>query len=184
MRKHHLLQPRVVPLAGLLALLAFLLVGWPRPAFADVGYGSQSTASTSGNTTSLTINRPASTAAGDLLLATIATDGNPTISAPAGWTQIDQGPAAGNAARLAVFYRIAGASEPASYMAEAIRATTSRSRVPGLMAASPACAPMSTISAAFLSNTISSGPFMARASSIALNVGTIWTRGSDREISR
>ncbi|MBZ0113640.1 MAG: hypothetical protein K8J08_14340, partial [Thermoanaerobaculia bacterium] len=46
-------------------------------------------------------------AAGDLLLAVIATDGNQNINQPIGWSTVDQGSASGDAARLEVFSRIA-----------------------------------------------------------------------------
>ncbi|MFT5321676.1 MAG: hypothetical protein ACI934_001834, partial [Pseudohongiellaceae bacterium] len=60
-----------------------------------------------GGGTSITLASPAGTAVGDLLVAIISTDGNPTITPPGTWTTINQGPAAGNAARLGVFYRVA-----------------------------------------------------------------------------
>jgi len=73
-------------------------------------------ATSSSNVTSISIPVPGGTAANDLLIATVATDGSPTISPSAtGWTTLNQGSAAGGAAQLAIFYRLATASEPASY---------------------------------------------------------------------
>jgi len=65
--------------------------------------------------TSLVINKPPGTAAGDLLVAAVATDGNTTASlAAAGWTVInvtDQG----GAVTFGVWWKLAGASESSTY---------------------------------------------------------------------
>lgn len=63
------------------------------------------------------IDVPAGTVAGDLMLATIAVrPSTVAINAPPGWTaqpRIDQ--PAGNSSGQQLFYRVAGAAEPASY---------------------------------------------------------------------
>jgi methionine-rich copper-binding protein CopC len=64
--------------------------------------------------TTLVIPAPAGVAAGDALLAAVATRGAPTITAPAGWALVRQD-ANASTMRQAIFVRIAGASEPASY---------------------------------------------------------------------
>ena len=67
---------------------------------------------------SLTINKPAGTVQGDALIASIAVRPRAaTITAPAGWTlvrRIDN--SAGSSNSLAVYYKVAGGSEPASYI--------------------------------------------------------------------
>ncbi len=66
---------------------------------------------------SLTINKPAGTVANDVLIAGVAVrPQNGTITAPAGWTLIrrldNPNP---NQSSLVTYYKVAGASEPASY---------------------------------------------------------------------
>ena len=67
---------------------------------------------TSSNTTAITALTPSSTVIGDYLIAVVATDGNTSanIAAPVGWTALDVGTAAGNAATLAVYGRFAAAA--------------------------------------------------------------------------
>jgi hypothetical protein len=65
----------------------------------------------------LVLNVPAGTAANDVLIASIATTpSTTTVTAPAGWTQaLSTAQGAANSNRLTTFYRVATASEPASY---------------------------------------------------------------------
>jgi hypothetical protein len=99
-------------MAALLAVLLVLLVS--QAALADVAYASQQTASLGSNGTSLVINVPSGTAAGDLLLATISTDGSTSFSTPTGWTLLNQD-SNGTDITLAVFYRVADGTEPTNY---------------------------------------------------------------------
>ena len=64
----------------------------------------------------ITIPKPAGTAAGDLLIATIVTDGEnkPEMTAPAGWTLIDHGRTS-KQVTMDVLWKIADASESGSY---------------------------------------------------------------------
>jgi hypothetical protein len=66
---------------------------------------------------SLTISKPVGTLEDDVLVASISVRPNtPTISAPAGWIlvrRVNNGNS--NASSLAVYYKVAGASEPSSY---------------------------------------------------------------------
>lgn len=64
-------------------------------------------------TTSVTVPVPTSVA-GDLLLATVDVRGQPTVTAPAGWTLL-RTDTAGTSMRKATFWRLATASEPVSY---------------------------------------------------------------------
>ncbi len=68
----------------------------------------------SGYGTTLTINRPAATAVGDLLLAQLAVDDATAVSA-SGWTLIQAVKDTNEGFWAASLYRVAGASEPASY---------------------------------------------------------------------
>jgi hypothetical protein len=78
-----------------------------------IAYRAASPANNGGGATSLTISKPAILAANDLMLAGITFYGA-TITPPAGWTLIrrdDIGASGGQA----VYWKMAGASEPASY---------------------------------------------------------------------
>jgi hypothetical protein len=73
-------------------------------------------ASSANNTTATTIvlPKPAGVVSGDAMLAAVAFRGNPTITPPAGWTLVRQD-INGNTHRQAIFVRVAGGSEPASF---------------------------------------------------------------------
>jgi len=64
--------------------------------------------------TSLTLARPAGAAPGDVLLAAVAVRGTTTINPPTGWTLVRLDNAA-NYTIQAVYWKVVGASEPASY---------------------------------------------------------------------
>jgi len=67
--------------------------------------------------TTLTVNRPAGTLVGDVMIAAIAVrPSTATITAPAGWTLIRRtNQAATNSLAQATYWRLVGAGEPASY---------------------------------------------------------------------
>ena len=73
-----------------------------------------------GGATTLTINRPAGVVLNDVMIAAIAVRGGSGtgITAPAGWTLVPGGVNPidnGTTLRLAVYYRVATAAEPANY---------------------------------------------------------------------
>jgi len=68
--------------------------------------------------TNLTLNTPSSVSAGDLMLASIAINGGSAVnvtSVPSGWTQVAQTQNDVNVT-LVTYWKIAGASEPGSYL--------------------------------------------------------------------
>ena len=73
---------------------------------------AESYESNAGTASSLTINAPAGLASGNLLLASITTNGNPTVTLPSGWTQLEQ---IAGTPTTTVYYLVAGGSEPSSY---------------------------------------------------------------------
>lgn len=82
-------------------------------------FRSRSTAASSGGANvSLTLGAPAGVAAGDVLIASVAvTPGTVTIAAPSGWTPVQTLQNTNNTtSRLAIFRRVAGGAEPASYV--------------------------------------------------------------------
>ena len=84
----------------------------------DVVVENFSGAQSGGNVTSLLINTPAGTVEDDLLIAVVTTDGNQSASlAPPGgqgWTALDVSQE-GSAVTLGAWWKLAGASEPASH---------------------------------------------------------------------
>ena len=64
------------------------------------------------NSLTLTLAVPNNTRVGDLLIALISTDGNPTITPPAGWIDEDN---IGGTAKSFIYWRAANDSEPANY---------------------------------------------------------------------
>ncbi|WP_246357435.1 cell wall anchor protein [Pyxidicoccus fallax] len=80
-----------------------------------IGYRSSSTAG-GASLTSLTLNKPAGTVAGDVLLARIVNRNNvaAVLTAPAGWKLLRSDQSASQI-KAWVFYKVAGSSEPASY---------------------------------------------------------------------
>ncbi len=75
---------------------------------------SSSTATDGGPTTQIVVPVPAGVVAGDTMVAGVTTRGTPTITVPAGWTQVAS-QANGTTSRTTVFRRVATAAEPASY---------------------------------------------------------------------
>lgn len=77
----------------------------------------RSTSTSTGTTTSISVNKPSGVVANDVMIAIIAKEGNTgNATAPAGWTLIAGSDLAGGTARNGtVFYKVAGASEAASY---------------------------------------------------------------------
>jgi hypothetical protein len=103
---------RVWPLWLLLAAAALLLLGGlSRAAISHLGFTD---ASNRGINTSVIVNVPAGVVAGDLLLAAVTQDGNGNFTTPAGWTSLLTSDGS-RSPRLAIFRRVAGAAEPASY---------------------------------------------------------------------
>jgi len=92
--------------------------GAPAPPAGTPTVRSKASSSAPYPSTSLAISKPAGTLAGDLLLATISHQGGSqrNITPPAGWTNIPSADVSqGSNARIHAWYKVAGASEPASY---------------------------------------------------------------------
>lgn len=102
-----------------------------QPSISYVGAGTAW--GTNGTYTGYTVNRPAGVVSGDLMVATIGFVGKgATIGVPSGWTLRSQSTADNTSAgpyTLAVIYKIAGGSEPASYTASITGGTLYRTIV-------------------------------------------------------
>ena len=91
----------------------------PPPATGVTVVGSSTTYSGTA-VTGVSISAPAGTAAGDVLVAAITADTNPSMaSVPAGWTAMVNGlsinSSSTSGAKVYVYYHVVGASDPASY---------------------------------------------------------------------
>jgi len=86
-------------------------------ASAPVSFRAAASAGAPSDTLTLTISKPAGAVLCDVMIASIAVrPDTATITPPAGWTlvrRVDNASATANS--LAVYYKVAGASEPASY---------------------------------------------------------------------
>jgi hypothetical protein len=108
-------------------------------------------ATTTVNTTasaSLVIPKPAGTAAGDLLVASLALNGSAIWSAPPGWVQMAAVTTVANP-KLYAYYRVAAAVEPASYswsLDSAAASSGGIARYTGVNTANPLDAPVKTAS--------------------------------------
>lgn len=97
-------------LHGIWILALAALVPWPA---AEAAPAFQTVATANATTATLTITKPAGVVQNDLLIATLAARGNTTITAPAGWTQV-QRQNNGTTQTLAVFYRVATVTDIAA----------------------------------------------------------------------
>jgi Domain of unknown function (DUF1929)/Bacterial Ig domain/Kelch motif len=86
----------------------------PPPPGSGITFRAASAAA-NGTGTSLVVPKPTGTATGDVLLASVAVRGVPAIAAPAGWSLVRTDPR-GTILKQAVYVKVAGATEPASYM--------------------------------------------------------------------
>jgi hypothetical protein len=123
----------------------------PTPGGAITVAGTNKAQSPATVTTSVTIPKPATgVAAGDVLIAQINADDAPTIAAagvPAGWAEVIAPLAVGTSAKLFVYYKVVGASEPANYtwtLSTAVKWNAVISSFHGVNTSSPFDTPAST----------------------------------------
>ena len=86
----------------------------PAVAYGAIGFVAASNANNGTGSTSLSISKPTGVAQGDVMLATVTATGTGTVTAPSGWTVV-KNTTQGTALRQATYYKVAGASEAASY---------------------------------------------------------------------
>jgi hypothetical protein len=65
--------------------------------------------------TDCVINKPTGTVQGDVMVAVINFNSNITVTAPSGWTTIDEDDGIPSAGTALIYYKVAGASEPTTY---------------------------------------------------------------------
>lgn len=80
-----------------------------------MNYASQASVTPTSGTT-ITVSKPTGTVDGDVLIGMISVraSSSPTITAPSGWTLVGSA-LTSSSTTTAVYYRVAGTSEPASY---------------------------------------------------------------------
>lgn len=116
------LGARAIGLLSRLARSALLVIAAAGsvPAISAISYVAASTDASSGSTNTVTVTRPAGTAANDVMLAYITQRGNGfplhqnMVSVPAGWTFVlsqDDGSSVG----LVIYRKVASAAEPSDY---------------------------------------------------------------------
>ena len=96
----------------LVALVLMLSAG---PAQATIYFRSASTAQTGSGATSVTVNLPTGTVAGDVMIATVDAEGSAAFTAPSGWSSTGLFAGASFFGYSAVYFKVATASEPSSY---------------------------------------------------------------------
>ena len=111
--------PRLMHASTLLVLLTGAIAGYEllETAAANAAVSHRSfTCGQSGSTTTLTLAKPAGVQTGDVLVASVGFANSATVATPSGWTQVPglRG-TVGSGQELVTWYRVAGASEPASY---------------------------------------------------------------------
>jgi hypothetical protein len=87
---------------------------------AGIRVGSSTTASSATAAKAVSLTKPSATKAGDVLIASITADNNPTMAAvPTGWSAIVNGlsvnSAAAGGARIFTYYHVVTATDPATY---------------------------------------------------------------------
>jgi prepilin-type N-terminal cleavage/methylation domain-containing protein len=80
----------------------------------SITVGNSTSNASGGGVTSISFTKPAAVATGDVLILAVTVNGSPTITAPSGWIGTSKQTSNGNL-NSAVFYKVATASEPASY---------------------------------------------------------------------
>jgi hypothetical protein len=100
-------------LLAVVAAIALPLALAPGVAHAAIGFVAATSANNGAGSTTLVIAKPTGVAQGDVMLATVTATSTTAPTAPSGWTVVKS--ISGTALRQATYYKVAGASEPASY---------------------------------------------------------------------
>jgi hypothetical protein len=101
-----------LPIAAVCGAALFLALA-PALAHAAVGFVGAAKAENGNGSTSLSIAKPTGVVEGGVMVATVTAAGTGSITTPSGWTVIKN--VAGTTLRQVTYYKVAGASEGASY---------------------------------------------------------------------
>jgi hypothetical protein len=132
----------------------------------------------------IAIARPAGTAQGDVLVASIAANGQNVISVPSGWLQLAAVTDISNP-RLVAFYHVSGATEPTSYtwmLAGAAAASGGIARYSGVDNANPLAAAPRTASSGVAVSSLTV-PAVTTAGPDAMIIGASAINSSNATVS-
>ena len=144
---------------------------------AGIAFAGSSTTVNSATTPSLVIAKPAGTAAGDVLVASVVLNGSAVSSAPQGWVQIAAITQLSNP-KMYAYYHIVGADDPPTYswaLSSAAIGSGGIARYSGVNTTSPLAAPASTAFTATAVSTLTAlavttaGPGAVLIGAAALN---------------
>jgi hypothetical protein len=96
-----------------LGVALLLLASGPSRAHAAIAFVGSANGENGSGSSSLSIAKPTGVVEGGVMVATVTAAGTGSITAPSGWTVIKN--VAGTALRQVTYYKVAGASEAASY---------------------------------------------------------------------
>lgn len=168
---------------------ALVLVG-AAPADAAITYVNRQV--NSSTSSSLTLSRPNGTSTNDVLIATISGAGTANITAPSGWTLIDDRTTANAAMRTFVFFRVATAGEPGSYAFASPGARSTSGGVMALRGANPVV-PIDAVAGqtgasgnavAPVVTTTSANEWLVTVASFAADVSTTAAAGTTERVER
>ena len=135
------------------------------------------------------IGKPAGTAASDVLIASLALNGQTVTSVPPGWVQIVALTTVSNPKAYA-YYRVAGSGEPASYtwtLSSAVVSSGGIARYTGVSTVNPLDAPVTTATSASDITTFTVpgvttvSPNALLVGAVALNSGSVGITGPRRD---
>ncbi|WP_307073320.1 galactose oxidase-like domain-containing protein [Arthrobacter pascens] len=113
---------------GVPSVASTIQIGSQHQASSAITARSSTTANASTANTTVALAAPAGRTAGDVLVASFTADQNPTVAVPAGWKTIVNGLSIASSstagARVFAYYRVVGASDPATYTWTLSRAVT------------------------------------------------------------
>ena len=179
-------MPRSIPQwIALLAAVAAVVALWEPPPSGAITREATSTVVNTTSTNTVTVPRPTGTAAGDVLVACLATNGGNVSGAgvPAGWTPIAAVTAINNP-HVFGYYRIASALEPPSYSWSLTGSVTNGAgiaRYSGVDDIAPLAASATTATGA--SSTSGSLPGVTTATPDAMLVGCMGINSSPTTIT-
>jgi PKD repeat protein len=148
---------------------------------ANITAGAISTAGSSTAINAIALNKPSGTSAGDVLVASITADNNPTMAAvPTGWTPLvnalSVNSAASAGARIFSYYHVVAATDPSSYswsLSSAQKWSAGVSAYRGVNTATPLASAVVTAVNTSFSGTSLTLPSITTSQSNAMLVGGV-----------
>jgi hypothetical protein len=136
-------------------------------------------------TSTVTVPKPAGTVAGDVLVSCIASNGTRVGTPPAGWTQL-AAVSTGTSTRAFGYYKVAGASEPASYswtLNSSVANSGGIARYSGVNASSPIDGTVSTANSGGVISKTATVPGVTTSVANAMLVGCMSIDSSSTSVT-